>query len=62
MRIFQRAVALDPALEIDPQTEALKPTLLEQGMELMEQGAIQEALAIFAQVQPFDVTLEISAE
>ncbi len=57
VRIFQRAVELDPGLK----TEVTK-WLLEQGKELAKQGKIQDAVAKFTEANTFDPELQIDPQ
>jgi tetratricopeptide (TPR) repeat protein len=63
--LFQRALQLDPRLNLHPQAEAQKWAVLglvEQGQKLVKQGLAKEALAAYAKAQTLAPAVEISAE
>jgi WD40 repeat protein len=62
--LFQKAFALRPWLNLDPEVEARKlaaPGRVARGQRLAERGRIPEALAMYAQAQQFDPALQIPA-
>jgi hypothetical protein len=62
--LFQKAFALRPWLNLDPEVEARKlaaPGRVTKGQRLARRGLIPAALAMYAQAQQFDPTLHIPA-
>jgi WD40 repeat protein len=59
--IFQRALELDPRLDLDPIAETHKWALIAKGERLAQQGKFKEAIAAYEEAQKLDPTLKISA-
>jgi tetratricopeptide (TPR) repeat protein len=61
---LRRALELDPTLRLNPEADARRfaaEALLGKGRQLVRQGKVKEAIAVYAGAERLDPTLQISA-